>query len=1490
MMNMKRMLSLILAFVMVLGMIPVPAFATEGEEKNSVDVVLSLSADDCFMVGPGSGAIMAMKDITVPYFDLALYGLEEYYFVSESYSDDGDGKPGSDLEPGTAEYAYGKVTLLHLYLYALEVFYCGIDPEEAGQGYLYEEGLIGTEVFSISGGVGSSFMNQFWGGDCNLNYYVNYEYPLASEGWGATCDQILLRDGDIITLGHFTGWSFYADPYSIFNYITADNENPVRGEEVNLTLYFAGADLGATGGTAQNLNTHCLDVYCAPVDDIPSEDVTDWQFVGTADENGELVVNTAALEAGEYIFAVAGQPGMDFPDDICSTPGGVRITVEEPAHTHSYEAAVTVPTCTEGGYTTYTCACGDSYTADETEALGHDFAEGTCSRCGEKDPDYVAPVEPVDTVIYTGSDWPFSNYHIASLTLTGPSVAYIEGTTVYLDSDTARDAEFTLTAAAGGRQSGNLGVNWNDEGINTKTYTTSLVDGVATVKIYAYKASGAGVSRSGTKTFTFRIAEANESPALASGVSAEVSETVTSGNAHEVDLGTIFADGDGDPLSYTVSVNGAAAVSTGAAYSYLNTVPGTYVLKFTATDGRTAADKQPTYTVTLTVTNSANTYDVHITAPEGIAPAFYAVNAVSGGTVVKGDALTYVDGVVKVPENITRIMWEADGFVGMSAPVSSGAALELVKVSFEAILDSGETDTQAAIVVSDSEGVTVSGTAADTYLLPALAGFTYRATASGSNAGKYNPGQLTGQTPTTDKVTIPLVLKHFTVIAPKGSIVSAGTLSGSFSYSFAEAIKVENVDDTVVYQFAPLSGSAFIRVQHPDDDAVTYWDFKSSKADGKTITVTEAMLFMNDTGAEGEFNSDTVYRNFEYYSFDLGDIYMNINNQGYIDLDIGEVKALNMFRNWQAINSYTNDKIAIPDFEYEIVNIEGDNVISIVPDANNTGAATMTATGEGTAIVLVTYDAMYSELTATGSLGGEGGGNRLSAIWPDRTGVFVVSVGKDGTAIQSNMTCNGAIFDAEHSPQFYHGDEGASVSFIPEEGVTVTVNRSTVGEKKLSFGEFTSDGVTVDAETGEVTVSGLTTGRHIIRLEKDGVAAYQVVTATQTTVTMTDSEGNALSLNEKLQPGQSVTITVTGLTNPAEKFATKYNFNCQITYTDQLGNGYSNSSGATYGKYDFSSIPQVVTVTIPEDWTESTLTLNGFMKMGGFAGDGIGSHRKVSYGDNRGMANGSDAGMELGTLPQIVLNVAVPHEHSYEAVVTAPTCTEAGYTTYTCECGDSYTADETPALGHTEEIIPGKDATCTETGLTEGKKCSVCGEITVQQQIVDALGHDFAEGTCTRCGEADPDYVTVIATGWSGYTTWELTSDGKLTFSPTEQQENGQTNLKNYWKVNGILTLPWGDYAESITKVVIEEGIHDIGQMAFYELPNLREVVLPESIVEIRNYAFKNCKSLTTINLDGVDFIREGAFYGCSALENVTFAKNVVIEDWAFSRTNITLP
>ena len=111
------------------------------------------------------------------------------------------------------------------------------------------------------------------------------------------------------------------------------------------------------------------------------------------------------------------------------------------------------------------------------------------------------------------------------------------------------------------------------------------------------------------------------------------------------------------------------------------------------------------------------------------------------------------------------------------------------------------------------------------------------------------------------------------------------------------------------------------------------------------------------------------------------------------------------------------------------------------------------------------------------------------------------------------------------------------------------------------------------------------------------------------------------------------------------------------------------------------------------------------------------------------------------------------HTHSYTAVVTEPTCTEGGYTTYTCECGDSYTGNKTAALGHDEIIDAAVAPTCTETGLTEGKHCSRCGAVLVKQETVAATGHSFGawvvvtepttenEGqekrTCTACGATE---------------------------------------------------------------------------------------------------------------------------------------------------------
>ena len=108
--------------------------------------------------------------------------------------------------------------------------------------------------------------------------------------------------------------------------------------------------------------------------------------------------------------------------------------------------------------------------------------------------------------------------------------------------------------------------------------------------------------------------------------------------------------------------------------------------------------------------------------------------------------------------------------------------------------------------------------------------------------------------------------------------------------------------------------------------------------------------------------------------------------------------------------------------------------------------------------------------------------------------------------------------------------------------------------------------------------------------------------------------------------------------------------------------------------------------------------------------------------------------------------------HSYEAVVTAPSCTEGGYTTHTCSvCGHSYVDEKTNVVDHdTKVLVPGKAATCTSSGLTNGAKCSMCGETQVSQETISATGHShiatviaptcteegYTTNVCSSCGDS----------------------------------------------------------------------------------------------------------------------------------------------------------
>ena len=150
----------------------------------------------------------------------------------------------------------------------------------------------------------------------------------------------------------------------------------------------------------------------------------------------------------------------------------------------------------------------------------------------------------------------------------------------------------------------------------------------------------------------------------------------------------------------------------------------------------------------------------------------------------------------------------------------------------------------------------------------------------------------------------------------------------------------------------------------------------------------------------------------------------------------------------------------------------------------------------------------------------------------------------------------------------------------------------------------------------------------------------------------------------------------------------------------------------------------------------------------------------------------------------------VGHTHSHTAVVTAPTCTEPGYTTYTCSCGDTYTGDETDALGHTEEPIPGVEATYVTTGLTEGTKCSVCDEVLVEQEVIPVLNKLLKNESFTVDATVDYDFAAagaILAKGdaWPSEAGASVNTAGDLRFTVTGTTEAKVAEMKTSFTMVG---------------------------------------------------------------------------------------------------------
>ena len=154
-----------------------------------------------------------------------------------------------------------------------------------------------------------------------------------------------------------------------------------------------------------------------------------------------------------------------------------------------------------------------------------------------------------------------------------------------------------------------------------------------------------------------------------------------------------------------------------------------------------------------------------------------------------------------------------------------------------------------------------------------------------------------------------------------------------------------------------------------------------------------------------------------------------------------------------------------------------------------------------------------------------------------------------------------------------------------------------------------------------------------------------------------------------------------------------------------------------------------------------------------------------------------------------------PKGHSYDTVITEPSCTEGGYSTHTCKCGNEYVDGYTNPHGHSEVTDEALLPTCTENGLTEGSHCGICNEVFTSQESIPAIGHSYytanTESTCTtqgytthiceRCGDSYKDtYLPTIPHSYvSEVTEPTCTEEGYTTYTCSGCGDSYKTGYVN---------------------------------------------------------------------------------------------------------------
>ena len=454
----------------------------------------------------------------------------------------------------------------------------------------------------------------------------------------------------------------------------------------------------------------------------------------------------------------------------------------------------------------------------------------------------------------------------------------------------------------------------------------------------------------------------------------------------------------------------------------------------------------------------------------------------------------------------------------------------------------------------------------------------------------------------------------YTVIAPAEATVFVGfpDYSGYYFRPFTQIV-AENVStegENKVYTYK-IAGSQACAYRISQSGKTTYASVFTKAASDQTLTITSDML----EGDPKRLDTDVSSNN----GFNVSDVYLNINERGHLKLSSGDTHQIVNIRAWQTNNNITGNLFIEPDFHYTVIDESGAVNASVVT-VDEKGL--LTAVGAGTAIVLVTYDAINVSSAA--------GGPFFSAIWPENTGVFVVSVDAVESGISPNMTINetlnasiianknaGINVDAELDVFYYTETEGGyDYTFTPAGAISsVSLAQPVVGANMTTYAGFSTDKVT-DNEDGSYTVS-LTHGRNIVKLASAGGEEYQVLTAKETAYTIT----NASRYGEKFQPGDEVSVRFNTLYHPSTKLAGIYNMSAYIRY-EVNGSAVTNTAGNQYA-FASNAASQTYSATIPTDWdTENDFTFtNGVIRDGATSGmnygDPFGNHRLITLETGR---------------------------------------------------------------------------------------------------------------------------------------------------------------------------------------------------------------------------------------------------------------------------------